>query len=140
MERMLRGGEVAGILAVSRHTVVEWIRKVKIGAIRPPSGKYRGFLRVRWGKILGRKRLIDKNLPIPTKVYQRELLVADSHSSFWLHLLGLFELFWLYAWIIRVYFLILLIRISAFYISFPRFFGITEYNLENLMASGGSRL
>ena len=95
---------------------------------------------MRWGKILGRKRLIDKNLPIPTKVYQRELLVADSHSSFWLHLLGLFELFWLYAWIIHVYFLILLIRISAFCESFSGFFGITEYHLENLMASGGSRL
>ena len=41
MERVLGGGEVAGILAVSRHTVVKWIREGDIGAIRPPSGRYR---------------------------------------------------------------------------------------------------
>ena len=37
-------------------------------------------------------------------------------------------------------FLILLIRISAFCEPFSGFFGITEYHLENLIGSGGSRL
>ena len=35
------GSEVADILAVSRHTVVKWIREGEIEAIRPPSGRYR---------------------------------------------------------------------------------------------------
>ncbi|MHA1595538.1 MAG: MerR family transcriptional regulator [Candidatus Baldrarchaeia archaeon] len=33
--------EVARILNVSRHTVLNWIRKGKIRAIRLPSGRYR---------------------------------------------------------------------------------------------------
>ena len=32
MERVLGGGEVAGILAVSRHTVVKWIKEGEIEA------------------------------------------------------------------------------------------------------------
>ena len=40
-ERMLRGGEVAEVLGVDRHTVVKWIKEGKIRAIRLPSGRYR---------------------------------------------------------------------------------------------------
>ena len=40
-ERMMRSGEVAEILGVSRHTVVKWIKEGRIRAIRLPSGRYR---------------------------------------------------------------------------------------------------
>lgn len=41
MERMLRSGEAAKILGVSRHTVIMWIKKGLIKAVRLPSGRYR---------------------------------------------------------------------------------------------------
>jgi len=41
VDRMLRSGEVAKLLGVDRHTVVEWIKKGKIRAIKLPSGRYR---------------------------------------------------------------------------------------------------
>jgi len=40
-ERMLRSGEVAEMLGVSRHTVAKWIREGRIKAITLPSGRYR---------------------------------------------------------------------------------------------------
>ena len=53
MKKMLKVGEVAKILNVSRHTVLNWIRKGKMKAIRLPSGRYRvpeseggGYLKV----------------------------------------------------------------------------------------------
>jgi len=39
--RMLRSGEVAEILGVSRHTMVKWVREGRIRVIRLPSGRYR---------------------------------------------------------------------------------------------------
>ena len=41
MEKLLKISEVAKILNVSRHTILNWIREGKIRAIRLPSGRYR---------------------------------------------------------------------------------------------------
>lgn len=41
MEKLLKVGEVARRLNVSRHTVLNWIKRGKIKAIRLPSGRYR---------------------------------------------------------------------------------------------------
>jgi len=41
MEKLMKVSEVAKILNVSRHTVLNWIRKGKMKAIRLPGGRYR---------------------------------------------------------------------------------------------------
>jgi excisionase family DNA binding protein len=41
MEKLLKVSEVARKLNVSRHTVLNWIKRGKIKAIRLPGGRYR---------------------------------------------------------------------------------------------------
>jgi len=41
MEKLLKISEVAKVLNVSMHTVLNWIKKGKLKAIRLPSGRYR---------------------------------------------------------------------------------------------------
>ena len=41
LERLLRVSEVAKILNVERHTVLNWIKKGKLRAIRLPGGRFR---------------------------------------------------------------------------------------------------
>ncbi len=40
-ERLLRTGEAAKLLGVSRHSIYRWIEKGLIRAVRLPSGRYR---------------------------------------------------------------------------------------------------